>query len=413
MTNLQRRLAGARAASRVLSVGQVERPPRRALFRRHPWFRRGVIAVTVVAFLFIQQVPARTFLGLDPAGWAVVTQMAALVSQMIAVKRQVENQRDQARAHIYGKIAPIEGKLSIAHNFLSTHLDPVNAPWFDPGGQAAIPEEPFNQPLPDCVPGSPLPSCMPDINDAVLPDNVRNGARSATQTVLAATFGGSVPAHVNQSVDRLFTAVEYYADRSREQRQAREDREAKQRAVTAMSMGILEEWRGCNRSTVADPYSIATVQRPPCFSAGGEGRGDTLSDGEVGTEGMLEGLYEMLDFVENNQEGDASLTQLATIETQVALMRGRLQAANLELDLLEVEENQRVQLASEAAARRADELDAMRLECVQANAGGSVHNYLVYNPEDPAASECVQVDDITAAQIALLNQDISLLDLPF
>ena len=402
---MQRRLAGAAAARRVLHAGVVARPRRPAVLVRRPWMRRGVIAATICSVLLVQQPLARAFLGLDPAGWAVVTQMAALVSEMIAIKRQVENQRDQARAHIYGKIAPIIGKLSIGHGFLNKALDPANSPWLLPGGPV-IPELPFNEAPPSCTAEPANPRCMPDEDDVVLPQTVRDNARQLTQTVLSESYGGSVPVHVGEGVNRLFDSVDYYAERTRDDRASAELQDAQRRATLAMAMGVLEEWRGCNRSTEAMPYSVGTVQRPPCFTAVGEGRGETLSDGQVGTEGMLEGLYVMLDFVQNNQEGDASLTQLATIEAHVRLMRGRMQAVTLEMDLADAEQEQQAQLRSEMAQRQRDAVFALSVECSQGNGGGSVYNYLAYNPEDPPASTCVQVLDVSDDQIAALDADV-------
>ena len=402
MNQLQRRLAGSRAAGRVLRAGNAPRPRRFPVLVRRPGVRRAVVALSIVGALAVHQALPRAFVGMDPAGWAVVAQMAALVSEMISIKRQVENQRDQARAHIYGKIAPLAGKVSVGHQVLSNYLDVNEAPWFD-GTNPIVPEEPFNTPPPLCTGNNPPADCLPDPDDLVLDAGAQADARQTTNTILSAAFGGAVPTHVSGSVGRLFDAVEYLTERTRDDRDAADARAAERRATVAMAMGIVEEWRGCNRSTEANPYTLGTVQRPPCFTAGGEGRGQTLSDGEVGTEGVLEGLYEALDFVQANQEGDASLTQLATIETQVNLMRARIQAANLELDLFEAEQEQRNQFAREAAVRRNDEFLALQIECLQGNGGGSVFNMLEYDPENPSLSTCVQVENVVQQHIDLMD----------
>ncbi len=52
--------------------------------------------------------PAQAFLGLDPASWIVVGQMASVVSQMVAVRDSMMRLRDEALSHARGLIQPVD-----------------------------------------------------------------------------------------------------------------------------------------------------------------------------------------------------------------------------------------------------------------------------------------------------------------
>ena len=396
---LQQRLSAAAAARRIVHAPR----PRRASFSSSRRLRWWVAAAVLLSAVFVQAPVTRAFLGIDPAGWVVVTQMSALVTQMTAIKRQVENYRDQTRAYQFGKLAPLDGKLDPTKVVLDATLNPARTPWYTPPGLPPLETEPVNQPFPECGTVQPGTPCMPDAEAAELSEDARAAVIESSLEATRAIFGGSVPTYVAESSARLADTIEYRTEYVRERREAAANRRAQHRAVVDMSASVLEEWRGCNQATEATPYTQGSVARPPCMSRNGEGRGESLSDGETGTEGMVETLSAGLAFVEATQEGDASLTQLATMETQVNLMRGRLQAAELELDLAEAAQRQRLQLEAEAAQRRRDELANLRIECRQTNSGGTVYNIFVPNYEDPALSTCVLVEDVTDEQLAILG----------
>ena len=384
---VRQHLVCAAAAHRVLAAGRRARPPRRV---GRP-LRRALAAVVVVGLILAQGTVARAFLGLDPAGWLVVTQMSALVSQMTAIKRQVENYRDQTRAHVYGKIAPIDGKLLPLDNLLSSAQDPARIPWLVPLGQTPIEPEPVNQPFEDCAAVAPGTPCMPASADTLVPDATRDAIVDQALNASREVFGTTLPAHILDGATRFRDNLDYHIDLVTSRREVSDNQRAQYRATLELSASVLEEWRGCNESTTASPYTVATVARPPCVTRGGEGRGESLSDGQSGTEGMVETLAASVEYVLANQEGDASLTQLASIMAQVNLMRGRLQAAELELDIAEAEQAQRRQLQAEAARRLQDQLYVLRLECVQGNNGGTMYNMFVPDYETPADSDCVCV----------------------
>ena len=367
---VRQHLACAAAAHRVLKSRRPAPPPRRV----STGVRRGFVALVVAVVLVAQGTVASAFLGLDPAGWLVVTQMTALVSQMTAIKRQVENYRDQARAHVYGKIAPLDGKLTPLDNLLKRSSDPVQFAWYAPPGQTPIPTEPVNQPYEDCAIAPPDVPCMPNAADTLVSDQAQDDLRQQLLDANRQIFGNTLPTHIVESTDRLIDNIRYRVEHSEEQREVAEAEQARYRAAVELSASILEEWRGCNEATDTSPYTLGSVGRPPCLTRNGEGRGESLSDGQQGTEGLVEGLSAGLEFVIANQEGDASLTQLATMETQVNLMRGRLQAAELELDIAAAEQAQRAQLKAEARRRRDDQLSVLRIECLQGNNGGTIYN---------------------------------------
>ena len=334
---VRQHLACAAAAHCVLERQRPAAPPRPV----PTGVRRALAGVVVAAILVAQGTVASAFLGLDPAGWLVVTQMSALVSQMTAIKRQVENYRDQARAHVYGKIAPLDGKLNPVDNLLKLSTQPDQFAWYVPSGQTPIPTEPVNQPYPECAIAPPDVPCMPNADDTVLSAQAQDDLRAGILTANRKIFGNTLPAHIVENTDRILARITYRNERRAEQRDVAEAEQARYRAAVEMTASVLEEWRGCNEATTVVPYSISTVGRPPCVTRNGAGRGESLSDGQSGTEGLVEALSAGLDFVIANQEGDASLTQLATMETQVNLMRGRLQAAELELDIAAAEQAQR------------------------------------------------------------------------
>lgn len=243
---------------------------------------------------------------------------------------------------------------------------------------------------------------MPNADDTVLSAQAQDDLRAGILTASRQVFGNTLPGHIVENTDRILARITYRNERRAEQRDVAEAEQARYRAAVEMTASVLEEWRGCNEATTVVPYSINTVGRPPCVTRNGEGRGESLSDGQSGTEGLVEALSAGLDFVMANQEGDASLTQLATMETQVNLMRGRLQAAELELDIAAAEQAQRAQLQAEASRRLKDQLSVLRVECLQGNNGGTVYNIFRPNVEDPELSECVLVADRSADQLALM-----------
>ena len=396
---VRQHLACAAAAHSVLNR-QPPPAPRRPV---PTGVRRTLAGVVVAAILVAQGSVASAFLGLDPAGWLVVTQMSALVAQMTAIKRQVENYRDQARAHSFGKIAPLDGKLTPLDNLLTLSSQPDQFAWYVPPGQTPIPTEPVNQPYPECAIAPPDVPCMPNADDTVLSDQAQQDLKEQLLDANRTIFGAvALPTFVVENTDRLVDTIRYRVERQQQQREVTEAEQARYRATVEMSASVLEEWRGCNEATETTPYSVGAVGRPPCLTRNGEGRAESLSDGQSGTQGLVETLSEAVSFVIANQEGDASLTQLATIETQVNLMRGRLQAVELELDIAAAEQTQRAQLQAEARQRRRDELSVDRIECLQGNSGGTIYNIFHANYEDPALSECILVEDNSAAQLALM-----------
>ena len=71
---------------------------------RMAWAAAVMLAVVLVG----TRRPAQAFLGLDPASWIVVGQMASVVSQMVAVRDSMMRLRDEALSHARGLIEPVD-----------------------------------------------------------------------------------------------------------------------------------------------------------------------------------------------------------------------------------------------------------------------------------------------------------------
>ena len=92
-------VAGGRGVCLVLpEEGEMTRKARLA------W----AVAVMLVVVLAGTRRPAQAFLGLDPASWIVVGQMASVVSQMVAVRDSMMRLRDEALSHARGLIEPVD-----------------------------------------------------------------------------------------------------------------------------------------------------------------------------------------------------------------------------------------------------------------------------------------------------------------
>ena len=66
------------------------------------------VALMLAVVLAGTRRPAQAFLGLDPASWIVVGQMASVVSQMVAVRDSMMRLRDEALSHARGLIEPVD-----------------------------------------------------------------------------------------------------------------------------------------------------------------------------------------------------------------------------------------------------------------------------------------------------------------
>ena len=402
MSSLNSAARVARAARRALRVDQIAVADRVA-FRRVRRFRRlRLSSVVLVAVLFTAAVvPAAKGSFYDPAAWAVVAQMSALVGQMIAVKETVTQQRDQMRLQFMGKLSPLTSKLNVVNCFLSgiTRGNPAAA-------------------IPGCV-GSELPGAPGDYHDATLNgDDIRfndseeicgpgvtgaichdeavplidlNTGAAQLQSSLDLVYGNAdwypdgVPDHIVARHARQQAALADTAEVMVDREDRFDDRIRYRRAAVDGAMSVVEEWRGC-QPLLPGALIDAADPRLPCVTNDGAGR-----DTALGTTGMVDELGVMLRFVFEEQEGDASLEQLSTMDTQIRMMQARIQAAGLELDAVLTEQGQEDELQVQALARREQLLNVLRLECLDGGLGepASPFNLFIANQTGAAGGVCL------------------------
>jgi len=390
---------------------------------RRTGVRRVAVAVSLAVVLVVgRAAPAGAFLSsLDPAGWAVVAQMAAIISQAIAIKRQVENVRNQARAEFFGKLAPLSGKLTVVAGWLRNArtqagvcvYDPRNcALGHNPGSHvdllpSSIPV--FNRPMDPCAGAvSPTDPCMPTTR--TLPPATVAGLAGAARGSMLGSAGlspitraytaadGDIAAGIGVMEARMRHAIDR-ADRAIDRN---EQKRALRRALVEEQMAIVEDWRGCQEAVPGSwtPPAGTVDDRIPCVTNDGLGR-EEPGVGR-GTTGIQEGLVSKLDALQAYQDGDVSKVQLDTMQTELIVMLGRIQAAGLEREAAEMAERQDARMAAEAARRRMVELQQLSVDCKVAN---GPYSYFVESAPItvPPSGRCMVVTDASAASLAALR----------
>ena len=375
--------------------------------------RRVAVALVLAGVMVVgKATPAGAFLSaLDPAGWAVVAQMAAIISQAIAIKRQVENVRNQARAEFFGKLAPLTGKLTVVSGWLRNARSQAGVSVYNPASYAvllptgSLPE--FNRPMEECVSGVPAGAdpCMPPITAAALPASVVTGLGVQTRQAVQSSAGVSPITRAYSASDQVLVEAVSNLERRvaeliRRQEAAARREQAKRavsRALIEEQMAIVEDWRGCQEAPpgawVPPPPSVD--DRLPCMTNDGLGRNDSGG----GTQGAQSDLVAKLDALEDYQDGDVSKVQLDTMQTQLMVTLGRLQAARIEREASALEEEQEARMAAEAARRRNVERAGADYNC---KVQFGVHSYFIetFPSVTPPRGRCLQVRDVSAAVMA-------------
>ena len=333
--------------------------------------RRVVAAVVLAALMVVGRAqPAGAFLSsLDPAGWAVVAQMAAIISQAIAIKRQVENVRNQARAEFFGKLAPLSGKLAVARDWMATARARSRDAFAPPAGGGLSPATlpPFNAPLEECAGGGVDP-CMPRVEASRLPaaaiagvDVVLNRHLPSRATSPFLRNSGA-DAWLQAAHRRLGQRLDADAVRAQAEAERRDARRRVARSGVEERMGVVEDWRGC-QPVAADGSWDPARDEMPCAT----NRGAGLSDVSGGTSGMQQDLVAKLEALDDYQDGDISSVQLATLQTQLLMMTARLQAGEAEREAERLEQAQTDAALAESRRRMLVALEAERLVCREAS----------------------------------------------
>ena len=379
---------------------------------RRKGVRRVVVAAVLAALMVVgRAVPAGAFLSsLDPAGWAVVAQMAAIISQAIAIKRQVENVRNQARAEFFGKLAPLSGKLTVVSRWMRNARSQAGVSVYNPASYAALLPTttlpPFNRPMEPCAGGVVGPDpCMPPIGAARLPATlVTDMASSVRGAVLSSAATSPLVRSYSAADGRMSDAISHLEQRTealgvRQVALAEREQRRRQvaRALIEEQMAIVEDWRGCQEAPPGawSPPAASVDDRLPCMTTDGLGRGDSGG----GTQGAQSDLAAKLDALRDYQDGDVSKVQLDTMQTQLLVTLGRLQAARVEREAAAQEEAQEAAAAEEALRRRDVELLGEDFSCKQQF---GVQSYFIENmpPTIPPSGRCLQVRDVSAAAVA-------------
>ena len=400
MSSMKSGLSVARAARRALHVDQdaVDAASCSRRLRRNARFRLVSVGLVIVLVAGSAVPGARGQQFYSPAAAALAAQMFALAGQMASLKSNVSQQRDQMRLQFMGKLAPLTAKLSVVNCFLSSvvRANPASA---IPGctGSGVLgdyhdvtltgEDVRFNDTEEVCGPGVTGVICH---DEAVPLADLTEGA-GQLQDSLNSVYGNATwypagpPAHVVRRHARQQAALADTALVMEIQEQRFDDRIRYRRAAIDGVMSIVEEWRGCQ------PLPDGAVidggdPRLPCVTNEGIGR-----DSGNGTTGMLEELGVMLRFVREEQEGDASLEQLSTMDTQIGIMQARIMAARVEMDAVLTEQRQEDELQNQALLRRNQVLAGLRLDCLDGRSGqpASPFNLFVPNYSGVAGGVCL------------------------
>ena len=398
MSSMKSGLRVARAARRALHVDQdaVDAASCSCRLRRNARFRLVSVGLVIVLVAGSAVTAARGQQFYSPAAAALAAQMFALAGQMASLKANVSQQRDQMRLQFMGKLAPLTSKLSVVNCFLSSvvRANPASAIPGCTGSSGDYHDVTltgedvrFNDTEEVCLPGVTAAICH---DEAVPLADLTEGA-GQLQASLNSVYGNATwypagaPAHVVARHARQQAALADTALVMEIQEQRFDDRVRYRRAAIDGVMSIVEEWRGCQ--PLPDGAVIdAGDPRLPCLTNEGIGR-----DSGNGTTGMLEELGVMLRFVREEQEGDASLEQLSTMDTQIGIMQARIMAARVEMDAVLTEQRQEDELQNQALLRRNQVLAGLRLDCLDGRSGqpASPFNLFVPNYSGVAGGVCL------------------------
>ena len=194
---------------------------------------------------------------------------------------------------------------------------------------------------------------MPASTIGPLATGVRgNVLSSASQSSLVRAYSAN-DAELGRTVDRLEARARENITRQRAAAERAENKRAVARAIVEEQMGIVEDWRGCQAAPAGawNPPAPTVDDRLPCMTNDGLGRNDPGG----GTQGVARSdLVAKLDALERYQDGDVSKVQLDTLQTQLIVMLGRLEAARVERDAMELAEEQELRMARRGEAPTGD-----------------------------------------------------------
>ena len=296
---------------------------------RLAWAAALMLAVALVG----TRRPAQAFLGLDPASWIVVGQMASVVSQMVAVRDSMMRLRDEALSHARGLIEPVDDFAGEVRSALR------GGDWsaFNAGDV----EHPEDTEIGAC-PGGALPKTGTAEERVCVPDDLPE--------LTADMAGDGVPAETAEAFRLRQAMVEAEHDR------LRSESEYARQLVDAAAVKIAN-WHGCE----TNPGSGSTAMRCPdgvVETEGGRAQlldaldalssADCEADGGDGSDGtcpsmaqlrslMVTGLQSMAAFAAAEAEIEAAELDIARRDEEARLLQAALrrQAAIESLESIE------------------------------------------------------------------------------
>ena len=278
------------------------------------------VALMLVVVLAGTRRPAQAFLGLDPASWIVVGQMASVVSQMVAVRDSMMRLRDEALSHARGLIEPVDDFAGDVRSALR------GGDWsaFNAGDV----EHPEDTGIGAC-PGGALPRTGPAEDSVCVPDDLPE--------LTADMAGDGVPAEAAEAFRLRQALAEAEHDR------LRSESEYARQLVNGAAVKIAN-WHGCE--TTPGPDSSA-MRCPDGVEETEGGRAQLLdaldalssadcsADGGDGSEGtcpsmaqlrslMVTGLQSMAAFAAAEAEIEAAELDIARRDEEARLLREAL-----------------------------------------------------------------------------------------
>ncbi len=278
------------------------------------------VALMLAVVLAGTRRPAQAFLGLDPASWIVVGQMASVVSQMVAVRDSMMRLRDEALSHARGLIEPVDDFAGDLRSALrGGDWSAFNA------GDVAHPED---TEIGAC-PGGALPRTGPAQERVCVPDDLPE--------LTADMAGDDVPAEAAEAFRLRQALVEAEHDRLRS-----ESEYAKQ-VIDGAAVKIAN-WDGCETapgpgsSAMRCPDGVAETEggraqlldaldalsSADCEADGGDGSGGTCPSMAQLRSLMVTGLQSMAAFAAAEAEIEAAELDIARRDEEARLLQAAL-----------------------------------------------------------------------------------------
>ena len=277
-------------------------------------------ALMLVVVLAGTRRPAQAFLGLDPASWIVVGQMASVVSQMVAVRDSMMRLRDEALSHARGLIEPVDDFAGEVRSALR------GGDWsaFNAGGV----EHPEDTEIGAC-PGGALPRTGPAEDRVCVPDDLPE--------LTADMAGDSVPATAAEAFRLRQALAEAEHDRMRSENEYA-------RQVIENAAAKVANWEGCETapgpgsSAMRCPEGVAetdggrrqllealeALSSADCPADGGDGSGGTCPSMAQLRSLMVTGLQSMAAFEAAEAEIEAAELDIARRDEEARLLREAL-----------------------------------------------------------------------------------------